>query len=164
MMQNLSLRKALELAITTEQIGAEFYRRMAGKFASRKEIADVFSQLSQDEHSHEAAFKVLLGQMPADQERDNEPERLDYLRAVATSEFFRKDWFERTADLETATDALIKAFYFEKATLLYYQEIREQLGTSPQLDAVIEAEKKHVISLIRIIPTNAEFRGLSNGW
>jgi rubrerythrin len=164
MMEDLTLRKSLELAVTTEQLGAEFYGKMAGKFASRKDIADVFKQLSEDEKGHEAAFRTLLGQVPPEKGTGTDKERYAYLRATATSEFFKKDWFERTDDLETLTDALIKAFYFEKATLLYYQAIRDIIGGSLQLDSVIQAEKGHVISLMRVIPTNAEFHGLADTW
>jgi hypothetical protein len=70
----------------------------------------------------------------------------EYLRATAISEFFGKDTFDDVADIQTLDDALAHAISLEKATLLFYQALRDNIGGTV-LDLVIEAEKRHLASL-----------------
>ena len=129
-----------------------------------KDVADVFSQLAGDEKAHEKQFKKLLERAPKE---ELEPERYElhqFLRATAISEFFRKDYFKQVDEISTPADALGKALAFEKATLLYYQAIRDVLGENPQLDAIIKAERNHLMAIARIVVTDARFRGLSDSF
>ncbi len=59
MMEDLTLRKSIELAVTTEQLGADFYSRMERKFSGHKELKDIFAQLARDEKAHEAQFRTF---------------------------------------------------------------------------------------------------------
>lgn len=162
MAEDLNLRECIQLAVTTEEIGCKFYERLARKFSEDKDVSGVFSQLAEDEKAHEKQFKRLLEEVP---KQELEPERYElhqFLRATAISEFFRKDYFVRVDEISTATEALGKALAFEKETLLYYQAIRDVLGENKQLDAIIKAERNHVMAISRIVVTDARFRGLSD--
>jgi rubrerythrin len=162
MAEDLTLRESIELAVMTEQIGCKFYERLARKFADEEDVADVFSQLAEDEKAHEKQFKKLLERAPKEELQPDRYELHQFLRATAISEFFRKDYFKKVDEISTSADALGKALAFEKATLLYYQAIRDVLGENTQLDAIIKAERNHVMAIARIVVTDARFRGLSD--
>ena len=63
-----------------------------------------------------------------------------------------------------AGSALANAFAMERATLLFYQAIRDTIGADTALDEVITAEKSHLTTLMRVILADAEFRSLSDKW
>ena len=65
--QNL-LKDSIELAITTEKLGAGFYSKLAEKFEGDKEISELFSILAKDEKTHEKQFRKLLDKVPAEGE------------------------------------------------------------------------------------------------
>ncbi len=61
-------------------------------------------------------------------------------------------------------DALGEAIKLEKATLLFYHALREAIGEKTVLDAVIRAEKDHLVALTKVLLTEAKFRGLGDTW
>jgi rubrerythrin len=164
LIENLTLRKAVELAITTEQIGARFYSSMERKFADDEELRSVFAQLAEDEKTHESQFRGILEQVPEDKPEDRQYELYQFLRATAISGFFRSDSFKDTDEIKDATEALGRALAFEKDTYQYYRAIRDIIGESRQLDEIIKAEKNHVVTLMRIITSEGRFRGLGDKW
>jgi rubrerythrin len=162
MAEDLTLRECVQLAVKTEEIGSRFYERLAGKFADDEDVADVFSQLAKDEKAHEKQFTRLLENVPKEALQPERYEVHQYLRATAISEFFRADYFKQADEITTPTEALARALAFEKATLLYYKAIRDVLGENKELDAIIKAERNHLMAIARIIVTDARFRGLSD--
>lgn len=166
MLEQLTLRKALEFAVTTEEIGARFYERMAGKFSGDSDVAGIFAQLGRDEQVHRVEFRKVLEQVPVSYDDEVEYERAQYLRAMAHSKFFsiRSGPFADIEKIEDAADALRHAFEFERAALGYYQAIRDEIGKNPALDAIIAAEKQHVSQLMKVIMTGARFRSLQDEW
>ena len=163
-MDEFTLNEALKLAVTTEQIGAKVYTRFARKFADHKEIAGVFSQLAKDERVHESQFQVLLDRNPRAAETASQYGEDEYLRATAISGFFKDEAFDNLEKIEKPKDALANAFAMERATLLFYQAIRDRIGADTALDEVIQAEKSHLTALMRVILADADFRSLSDKW
>lgn len=164
MLENLTLHKALELAITTEQLGAKYYTRVAVKFGDEPELKAIFEQLARDEQAHEAQFKQMLESVPEEEPDQKMYEQFQYLRATAVSEFFREESFTNTDAILQPADALRRALNFEKSTLQYYQAIEEVLGKSDQLTSLIEAEKQHVLALMKVIMTDSKFRSTLDTW
>ena len=64
----------------------------------------------------------------------------------------------------TPQDTLENAFSLEKATLLFYEALLDTLGDDASLSAIIQAEKEHVVALMKVILTGAKFRGLGDKW
>jgi rubrerythrin len=162
MAEDFTLRESIQLAVTTEQLGRRFYEGLARKFADDRVVADVFTRLAEDEKGHEKQFELLLDTVP---QEENQPERFEvyqFLRATAISEFFRKDYFMRLDEISTPAEALGKALEFEKTTFLYYQALRDVLGESEELDAIIETERHHVIALAQIFVTDSRFGAVSD--
>lgn len=166
MLDEVTLRKSIELAVTTEKLGAGFYKTLAEKFRDENELNELFSILARDEVAHEREFRALLNKLPSDEKVDKPDERHQYLAAASVSEFFmgEKGAFRDTGKIKTRDDALARAFAFEKATLLYYHAIKDILGENEILQAIIKAEKSHVVSVMKYLITGAKMRGLSDTW
>lgn len=161
-MDEMTLRDALELAVTTEEIGHKLYRRLAEKFAHEPAIADVFLTLAKDEGFHQEQFRRLGAELPRTSDEASRYGVSEYLRATAISEFFTDQAFHRTDEIGTVEDALRLAFNFEKTTALFYQALRDEIGQSEELDQLIAAEKSHVVALMKVLISDARFRGLGD--
>ena len=157
MLDNPTIQKAIELAIKTEEFGAQFYEELAEKFEDEPEIRDIFAKLAEDEKTHEKQFKEILGKAPKDEDID--PEREAYLKAASVSEFFKTDAFKGIAKVEKPEEVIQRAFKFEKSTLFYYHALKDVLGESEELDAIIEMEKQHMTNLMKVMLNDAKFRG-----
>lgn len=145
-LEGTSLRKAVQFAITTEQVGARAYRRLARRLEKDEEIAELFLGLAEDEERHEAEFRALMETVPDRDVARDYPEKYGYLRAMSISEFFspRSGLTRDVEEIRTREDALRRAIELEKATLGYYQALREVIGPSDALDGIIQAEREHL--------------------
>ena len=166
MLNDVTLKSSLEFAVKTEDIGSQFYSRLAKKFADNKEVADIFSRLSRDEEVHKSQFSRLLAQLPDEAGMVSAPEKSEYVKAMSISEFFspRHGPFADIDTIEDRDDALEKAFGLEKATLGFYRAVQDAIGENDTLKQVIEAEKSHVVALMKVLMTGAKFRSLQDTW
>jgi len=166
MIEDITLKNCLEFAVKTEEIGSEFYTRLAKRFADNKELADTFSRLSKDEQVHKRQFSELLKTVPDDAGSSAAPEKHEYVKAMSISEFFspKRGPFANIDKIKDRDDALEKAFGLEKATLGFYKAVQDLLGESETLSKVIEAEKGHVVALMKVMFTGAKFRSLQDQW
>jgi rubrerythrin len=162
-MQDFTLKKALELAVTTEKDGAAFYLFLAAKYEDDTELKDIFVQLSKDEKAHEEQFTSILESLPDTAEPEKNSGQMYLLRATSSIEFLKLDLVKEGNTL-TPQDTLVHALNFEKSTLLHYQSLKDIMTDSPQLDQIIAAEKEHISTLMKVIITNAKFRGLEDKW
>jgi rubrerythrin len=161
---DITLRGALELAGSVEEKAAARYEALAKKFAGDKPIADVFSQLAEDEAAHESHFRDLARKIPEQGAPQASEQALDLVRASAASKFFDPDALAQTDQIETPADALREALGFEKATLFFYQSLKDVLDDSEELNHLVEAEKGHISLLMRVLISDARFRGLDDTW
>lgn len=160
MIEKLTLERALEFAIKTEQLGAAFYSKMAKDYAGESELAELFGLLARDEEVHENQFRSYREQLPSDAELSDADE--EYLRSIAVAEIFHGGHaaLDSASRAVSREDVLARAFEMEKSTLLYYKGMREVLGAHDVLDAIIEAEKRHLTQVARYMMTGAKMRGL----
>jgi rubrerythrin len=161
---DLTPHRALELAASIEEKAAQHYEALAKKFADDEPVAAVFSQLAEDEAAHEGHFKELSRRVGKTRTFEGKEEALDLLRASAVSEFFDPKSLSRTDDIRTPVDALSKALSLEKATLFFYQSLKDVLDESEEVDHLLETEKRHISSLMRVIMSDARFRSLDDTW
>jgi len=160
MLEELTIKKAVEFAITTEQQGSRIYRKLARRFADNEELVELFELLGAEEDKHEQSLCALLKKVP-DEEASSGDERFQYLRAISISEFFSgEDKLFGRESLESREDVLLRALNMEKATLQYYHAMRDVLGDSEVIAALIKAEKRHVVYIMRYLITDEKVKGL----
>jgi rubrerythrin len=163
---NLSLRDGIELAVITEKFGADFYKILAKRFNENAEISELFSILAKDEEAHEAQFKALLKKVPAGEEKPKSDQEYQLLTAAAMSEFFTGEEgpMKDIDKIKTRDDAFARAFALEKASLFYYHAMQDCLGENEILQAIISAEKSHLVGVMKYLVTGAKMRGLADTW
>jgi rubrerythrin len=164
MLEELTLRKAVEFAVTTEQLGNKFYNKMAKKFADDAQVSEIFAMLAKDELVHEKQFQNLLNKVPKDEGVSSQDDRWAHLKIMSMSEFFmgQSGVFRKLEEIETKEDALQRAFGLEKDTLGYYRAMEDILGKDEILTSIIEAEKKHLAKVMEYMITGAKMRGLAD--
>jgi rubrerythrin len=167
MLEDLTLKGCIEFAVATEEFGAQNYSRLAARFGDNKEIAELFSRLSEDEKAHKRQFSDLLVQVTKDTECGRAPETADYLKAMSHSVFFSRYHgpFKDAEGIRDRADALEKALEFEKATLGFYKAVEEVQGRSEPLSSIIAAERGHVVALMKaLLVEGSRFRSLQDTW
>ncbi len=167
MPDSMTVAKCLEFAVMTEEMGAELYQQLALKFAGDPELRELFQGLVRDEVHHGKQFREL--QVLASEKYRERPvpaEQEEYLRAVAQTPIFSADkgLLGDVSTVRTREDALERSLHLERATLAYYQGVRDVTGPDPLLDALIAVEKRHVVTVTKLMVTGAKFRGLSDHW
>jgi rubrerythrin len=164
--EQLTVRQVVQVAIAAEARGAELYRELAKKFASQAELGEAFTTLARDEEGHEAHFRALQSKLPAGEQGALVSEQGQYLTALAMAErlFFAGGMIAQPERIKNPKDALERAYALERATLLYYHGMRDTLGRSEALDAIIEEEKRHLVQVMRYLVSGAKIRGLSDPW
>ena len=165
-MDNLSLRDGIELAVIAEKLGADFYKTLAKRFKENAEISELFSILAKDEEAHEAQFTVLLKMVPAGEKKPKSDQEYQLLTAAAMSEFFTGEEgpMKDIGKIKTRDDAFARAFALEKASLFYYHAMQDCLGENEILQAIISAEKSHLVSVMKYLVSGAKIRGLADTW
>jgi rubrerythrin len=85
---------------------------------------------------------------------------------MSLSQFFmgKKGLKKQYKKIKSKGDAMRTVFELEKATLQYYQALKEVLGENDTLEAIIQAEKEHLMKAMQYVVTDARFRGLSDKW
>jgi rubrerythrin len=165
-MNDLSLRDSIELAVTAEKLGADFYNTLAKRFKENAEISELFSILAKDEEAHEAQFKALLNDVPAGEKKPESDREYQLLKAAAMSAFFMGEEgpMKDIGKIKTRDDAFARAFALEKASLFYYHAMQDLLGENEILKTIITAEKNHLVSVMKYLVTGAKMRGLADTW
>jgi rubrerythrin len=167
MIENVTVAKCLEFAIQTEEMGAELYQRLAKKFASDREICELFEGLGRDEVQHRELFQTLRDRsLPRFANQKIPVEQQDYVRAMSVSDVFSgsRGLAQNVEGIKNRDDALERVLHLEKATLAYYQAVRDIVGPEEALESLIAVEKRHVVKVMQLLLTGAKFRGLADSY
>ena len=158
MLSDLTLRKAIEFAVKTEEAGELFYTKMARRFEGNEEVSKIFTALALDEKAHHETFSRWLAEVPEEPALKSQRERLAVLRAMSMSEFFLGEdgIFKNLEGIETGQDAIRRAYRLEKDTLGYYLAMKEILGASELLDKLIRAEEGHLTAVARYLDNEGD--------
>ena len=143
-------RRAVQLAVRIEEMGSELYRGLATRWESSPNLRGLFASLATDEVAHRERFRALLATAGGSREDPGALLDEECLMAIASTSFFSEESgaLGEIARLTTEEQVLDKVFQFEKVTLLYYRGLRDVLGASPTLDAIIAEEKQHTIDVL----------------
>lgn len=165
MIAEVTPQSCVEFAVKTEEIGARMYRDLAARFSSDADLRELFGALADDEVEHGERFRALHDRAAAGSPRPISREQADYLRAMSMADVFDTEQLAKPVDgIRTREDALERALHLEKATLAYYQAMREVLGADEVLDALIGVEKKHVVKVMHLMLTGSKFRGYADAY
>ena len=165
MLEDMTIRKAVEFAAETEDLGTIFYRRMAKKFAKKdKEISTIFNTLADDEVAHHREFTKLLDTIPKDENESSYGDRIDLLKVMARSQFFigQSGLYRKLDEIKTREDALERALQFEKNAWSFYLVLEDAIGKSDVLSSIIDFERGHLEKLMEYMITGAKMRGLGD--
>ena len=167
MADDLTVAKCLDLAIKSEDLGAELYARLARKFGQDRELSELFEGLGRDEIQHRELFRSMRDRaVSSSQGRILSNDQKNYLRAmsfadlVSSTESLEKD----VEAIKSRDDALERVLRMEKATLAYYQAMRDVLGKDETVESLITVEKSHVVKVMQLMITGAKFRGLADSF
>ncbi len=162
----LTVRHVVQVAVEAEALGAEFYRELAASLAADAEMQEVFTMLARDEEGHEAQFRALQSQLPDGEQGAIGSEQAQYLTTLAAAErlLAGSGLLAQPERIGSTQDALERAYALERATLLYYHGMQDTLGRNEVLDAIIQAEKGHLVQVMRYLVTGGKMRGLSDPW
>ena len=136
----------LDLAMQVERSGEAFYRGVAAKSTS-SELKSLFTDLAEQEVSHYATFSSLRREVQhrALMSDDEWAWYLDYLSTVVQSDLFEGPEKALAAAEKAAdrNDALRMAIGFEKDTLFFFYDVREQVMETarPIIDQVVAEER-----------------------
>lgn len=167
MLEDVTPAKCVEFAIKTEEIGAELYHQLAQQFASDRELTELFRDLGRDEVQHAEQFRALRDRFVDRPQRGPiSADEANYLRAMSMSDIFSgpKGLASTLDGVRTRDDALERSLHLEKATLAYYQAVRDVLGADEVLDTLIAVERRHVLMVMKLLVTGAKFRGFADGY
>jgi rubrerythrin len=165
MIDDVTAAKCVEFAVSIEEKGAEFYQALAARFAADPELGGIFAGLGRDEVHHREQFRALHARALAQsQDRPLSAEQKTYLRAMSMADVFSatRPLSTDLDAIQTREDALQRALGLEKATLAFYQAMRDVLGSDEILDSLIAVEKSHVVKVMELMITGARFRGLGD--
>jgi rubrerythrin len=165
MIEDVTAARCVDFAVQIEEAGAQLYQALAARFEADKELESVFRGLGRDEVHHREQFRALQARALApSQERPLSDAQKTYLRAMSLADVFSTTRSLATdlAAIRTREDALERALGLEKATLAFYQAMRDVLGSDEILEALIEVEKSHVVKVMELMITGARFRGLGD--
>ena len=166
MLTDVTPQNVVRFAVATEDLGEQFYRQMAAKFDG-EELKSLFHRLANDEADHKKRFVKLLSSAEAeDREGEPEVERKELLQAMSMNDFFSQSRgpFSNLEEVETVKDALERAFGFEKAAVSFYQAVQDVLGPNQTIAELVEEEKKHVVAIMKVMLSDAEFRSMQDDW
>ncbi len=165
MIKDVNAATCVEFALKTEEIGAELYQGLARR-ASDPELRDLFEGLGRDEIEHRELIRSLQQRLASRFRQPVPAEQQDYLRAMSMSEVFSgpKGLAGDVEGIRSRDDALERALNLEKATLAWYQAVRDVVGPDEVVDSLIAVEKKHVVKVMQLLITGAKFRGLADAF
>ncbi|HET6921648.1 MAG TPA: ferritin family protein [Anaeromyxobacteraceae bacterium] len=165
MIENVTAETCLAFAIEAEEMGAELYRGLARKFAADVELRELFERLGRDEADHAEHVRAMGERLvPRFRDRPASADERDYLRAMSMSDIFSRPG-GLAGDLggvRDRRDALRLALHLEKATLAYYQAVRDVAGPEEVLDSLIAMERKHVVRVMALLAGETMLRGLAD--
>jgi rubrerythrin len=155
-MTMLTAHAALRWALQIEANGRAFYTAVAATMADGNARL-LFADLAEQEGRHYRTFERLLehvpaGPAPSEEERQRAETRL---RALYTNALYGGEdrGLALAAEASDEASALRAAIAFENDTLLFFQEMRDQVAPAHQatLTAIIGEEQEHLRQLERAL-------------
>jgi rubrerythrin len=150
-MTSFSSSEIIDIAKQVERAGEAFYGE-ALLHMKKGSVRDLFAFLHAEERRHAALFEEILQGLEAEAGAWRKDESyLAYMRSLAKDHVFPDPEAARelASGLQGEEAALRQALEFEKASILFFHELRPALSEESYraIDALVEEERKHVRAL-----------------
>jgi len=151
--------EVFEMADEMEEEGAEFYRQ-AAENAPTQEAERLLLELADWEEDHKRTFQDMRRQVSSGDnsglEYDPDGEAGQYLRAFVEGRVFeiQSDVGDELKKAEDLPDILRIALGLEKDSIMFYLGIKDVVPREKEkskMDKIISEERKHVVTLTRMI-------------
>lgn len=149
-----SIKEIIDIAIAIEDSGYYFYTRCGEKFTD-KTYKGLFDLFAEQELVHKEKFEEILSNVD-DVSGQFPDEYYQYLMSIGDEKVFsdKNDIDRVVKNFSSPLDAIKLALTAEKNSILFYSELKmvytDNQKTTALLDTLIEEERKHVISLLKL--------------
>lgn len=146
---NFDVSEIYQFAITIEENGEKFYRKVSEKFED-EELKRIFNFLADEEIKHKKVFEGLLKGIKNYQPPETYPgEYFAYLKAYAQELIFPPQIEKEIESEMKIKEVLDFAIRRELDSILYYTEAKNFVPQTQHsnLDKIIEQERLHFIKL-----------------
>ena len=142
-----------QVGIEIEQNGIKFYQKLID-LSKDPELKKTYAYLRSAEENHVKVFqslqaKVVSKVIPAEAVKEFPEEDMSYMKTLADANVFSKeiDLDKMTGRIKSAKDAVNLALDFEKASILFYLQMKK--FTRPEwgeadINKLIKQEEEHI--------------------
>lgn len=155
-MTAIDVRELIRLAKRDEDVGAEFYQKLAEK-AESEDLKEKFLEIREQEIGHSERFQEMLEEMSDYVPQEDFPgEYEQYFQSFLSKREYLDsgDAVEAASGIESDMEAIKFALSQEKNTLLFFLEMKELVPSSQQREMVhevIDEERDHIVELSQMI-------------
>ena len=155
-MTAIDVRELIRLAKKDEDVGAEFYQKLAEKVES-EDLKEKFLEIREQEIGHSERFQEMLDQLSDYVPQEDFPgEYEQYFQSFLSKREYLDsgDAVEAASGIESDMEAIKFALSQEKNTLLFFLEMKELVPSSQHREMVhevIDEERDHIVELSQMI-------------
>ncbi|MFO7915010.1 MAG: ferritin family protein [Candidatus Krumholzibacteriales bacterium] len=155
-MAAIDARELIRLAKRDEDVGAEFYQKLAEKVESEN-LKEKFLEIREQEIGHSERFQKMLDQLSDYVPQEDFPgEYEQYFQSFLSKREYldSDDAVEAASRIKSDMEAIKFALGQEKNTLLFFLEMKELLPSSQHREMVhevIDEERDHIVQLSQMI-------------
>jgi len=155
-MTAIDVRELIRLAKRDEDVGAEFYQKLAEKVES-EDLKKKFLEIREQEIGHSERFQEMLDQLSDYVPQEDFPgEYEQYFQSFLSKREYldSDDAVEAASRIESDMEAIKFALGQEKNTLLFFLEMKELVPSSQHREMVhevIDEERDHIVELSQMI-------------
>lgn len=155
-MTAIDVRELIRLAKRDEDVGAEFYQKLAEKVES-EDLKEKFLEIREQEIGHSERFQEMLDQLSDYVPQEDFPgEYEQYFKSFLSKREYldSDDAVEAASRIKSDMEAVKFALGQEKNTLLFFLEMKELVPSSQHREMVhevIDEERDHIVELSQMI-------------
>ena len=155
-MTAIDVRELIRLAKKDEDVGAEFYQKLAEKVES-EDLKEKFLEIREQEIGHSERFQEMLDQLSDYVPQEDFPgEYEQYFQSFLSKREYldSDDAVEAASRIKSDMEAVKFALGQEKNTLLFFLEMKELVPSSQHREMVhevIDEERDHIVELSQMI-------------
>jgi len=155
-MTAIDVRELIRLAKRDEDVGAEFYQKLAEKVES-EDLKKKFLEIREQEIGHSERFQEMLDQLSDYVPQEDFPgEYEQYFQSFLSKREYldSDDAVEAASRIKSDMEAVKFALGQEKNTLLFFLEMKELVPSSQHREMVhevIDEERDHIVELSQMI-------------